>query len=114
MSSDRPLSRRALPGAVSTLVTAVVHGELVAATVVAAHRYALYLSVRGSVLPVVTSDAVALPTAVRLALPAAAVSWGVDSGEVVLVGGGRVSLPGVDVVAARTWGPSRVRSVVAT
>ena len=109
MPTDRPVSRPALPAAVSTLVAAVVQGERVTATVLAAHRYALYLSVRGSVLPVVTSDAVALPTAVRLAAPAGAVAWGVDVGDEVLVGGGRIALPGFDLVAARTWRPSRVR-----
>jgi Protein of unknown function (DUF2877) len=113
MPTDRPVSRPALPAAVSTLVAAVLQGERVAATVLAAHRYALYLSVRGSVLPVVTSDAAALPTAVRLAAPAGAVSWGVGVGDEVLVGGGRIALPGFDVVAARTWRPSRVRHVVA-
>ena len=114
MPTDWPVSRPALPAAVSTLVAEAVQGERVAATVLAAHRYALYVSVRGSVLPVVTSDAVALPTAVRLGAPAGAVSWGVDTGDVVLVGGGRVSLPGCDVVAARTWRPARVRDGVAT
>ena len=121
MLPDRPSSRPALPAAVSTLVAAVVQGEPVDATVVAAHRYALYLSVQGSVLPVVTSDAVALPTAVRLAVASGALSrgaipgadrarpWGVAAGDVVRVGAGRITLPGIDVVAARTWRPARVR-----
>lgn len=114
MPSDRPRSRPALPAAVSTLVTATVHGAPVGATVVGVHRYALYLAVGGSVLPVVTCDAVPLPTAVRLAAPSGAVSWGVDTGQVVTVGGGRVVLPGLDVVAARTWRPARVRSAPLT
>jgi hypothetical protein len=122
MLPDRPSSRPALPAAVSTLVAAVVHGEPVDAEVVAAHRYALYLSVRGSVLPVVTSDAVPLPTAVRLGVASGALAsranpghdrstpWGVAAGDVVQVGAGRVALPGLDVVAARTWRPARVRT----
>ena len=121
MLPDRPSPRPALPAAVSTLVAAVVHGEPVGAEVVAAHRYALYLSVRGSVLPVVTSDAVPLPTAVRLGVASGALAskvtaggdrsmpWGVATGDVVRVGTGRVALPGLDVVAARTWRPARVR-----
>ena len=105
MPADRPASRPALPAAVTTLVTALVHGEPAAATVVGAHRCALYLSVRGQVLPVVTSDAVALPTAVRLVVASGSVSWGVVAGDAVRVGGGRVQLPALDVVAARTLVP---------
>jgi hypothetical protein len=113
MPPARPASRPALPAAVSTLVAGLVHGEPVGATVLGAHRYALYLSVRGQVLPVVTSDAVALPTAVRLALSSSALpwGWGVGAGDRVLVGAGRVVLPEVDIVAARTWRPARVRPV---
>ena len=92
----------------------LVHGEPLEATVVAAHRYALYLSVHGQVLPVVTSDAVALPTAVRLAVASGSVPWGVAAGDVVRVGGGRVELLGSDVVAARTWRPARVRRALPT
>ncbi|MFL6177933.1 MAG: DUF2877 domain-containing protein [Ornithinibacter sp.] len=113
MPSHRPASRPALPAAVSTLVAALVHGEPVDATVVAAHRYALYLSVRGEVVPVVTADAVALPTAVRLAVESGSVPWGVTAGDVVRVGGGRLTFPALDVVAARTWRPARVRRVAA-
>ena len=113
-------SRPALPAAVSTLVAEVVHGPPVDATVVGAHRYAVYLAVGGAVLPVVTSDAVPLPTACASPCPRA--RWrgastrartvealGVASGDVVRVGAGRVALPGLDVVAARTWRPARVR-----
>ena len=113
MPSDRPASRPALPAAASTLVAGLVHGEQVGARVLGAHRYALYLSVCGQVLPVVTSDAVALPTAVRLALPSGALPWGraLVAGDQALVGAGRVVLPEVDIVAARTWRPARVRPV---
>ncbi len=113
MPPDRSASRPALPAAVSTLATGLVHGEPVDATVIAAHGYALYLSVRGQVLPVVTSDAVALPTAVRLAVASGSAPWGIAAGDVVRVGGGRVELPALDVVAARTWRPARVRRVAA-
>ena len=93
MPADRPASRPALPAAVSTLVTALVHGEPAAATVVGAHRYVLYLSVRGQVPPVVTSDAVALPTAVRLVVASGSVSWGVVAGDVVRSGVDACSCP---------------------
>jgi hypothetical protein len=36
-------------------------------------------------------------------------AWGVRTGDVVIVGAGRVSLPGFDVVGARSWRPARVR-----
>ena len=117
MRPDRPSTRPALPAAVSSLVHDLVHGPPVVAVVVAAHRYALYLSVRGSVIPVVTADAVALPTALRLAVPSTSASlpqgrgWGVSAGDEVVVGDGRVVLPDLDVVASRTWRPARVRRV---
>ncbi|HYN68064.1 MAG TPA: hypothetical protein VES93_14345 [Ornithinibacter sp.] len=118
MPPQQASSRPALPAAVSTLVAELVQGPTVDATVIGTHRFAVYLSVRGSVLPVVTSDAVALPTAVRLAVPSGSVPrgtgataqpWGAAAGDVVAVGAGRLALPGLDVVAVRTWRPARVR-----
>ncbi|MDF2093898.1 DUF2877 domain-containing protein [Knoellia sp. 3-2P3] len=60
------------------------------------------------VLPVLTRDALRLPTGLRLGEPAASVAWGVEQGADVVVGAGRVRLPGADVVAVRTWRPTRV------
>src|SRR5688572_19187592 len=114
MPSAAP-SRPVLPAAVSVLSAALVAGERVGATVLGVHGPALYLDVAGRVLPVVTADAVPLPTACRLAVPAGGVgAWGVVAGDVVPVGEGRVSLPGVDLVVARTWRPARVRRVPAS
>jgi hypothetical protein len=62
------------------------------------------------VLPVLTSDALRLPTGLRLGEPAASVVWGVEQGADVVVGGGRVRLPVADVVAVRSWRPTRVPS----
>lgn len=104
-----PASRRVLPAAVSVLSAPVVGGEAVAAAVLGVHGPALYLDVAGRVLPVVTADAVPLPTALRLAVSAGEVDWGVRAGDVVTVGAGRVVLPGVDLVVSRTWRPARVR-----
>jgi hypothetical protein len=100
-----------LPAATSTLVAGLVAATPVRSTVLALHRVALYLDVGGRVLPVVSADAVALPTAVRLAVPSRAVAWGVAAGDGVAVGGGRVALPAFDVVTARSWRPARVRRV---
>lgn len=110
-------SRTSLPAAGSTLTPAVLRGPEREAVVVGAHRLGLYLLVDDAVLPVVPSDAVALPTAVRLgarssALPGSSGTgspWGVEAGDRVTVGGGRVVLPGADVVVVRTWRPARVR-----
>ncbi len=113
-----PSPRPALPAAASALSAAVVRGPVRDAVVLGAHRLGLYLEVDGSVLPVVPSDAVALPTALRLgarstSLVDPALPWGVAAGDRVRVGGGRVVLPVGDVVAVRTWRPARVRRVPA-
>jgi hypothetical protein len=81
----------------------------VGAAVLAAYPYGLYLDVAGVVLPLVTSDAVPLPTALLLTEPARHVDWGVEPGGTVTVGEGRVRLPGLDVVVARMWRAARVR-----
>ena len=112
-----------LPAAASALTADLLGGRAVAATVLGVHGPALYLDVAGRVLPVVTSDAVPLPTALRLGSRAGAVPggagpsgrdpWGVAVGDPVLVGEGLVALPGADLVVTRTWRPARVRPVPA-
>jgi hypothetical protein len=111
-----------LPAAASALTADLLGGRVVAATVLGVHGPALYLDVAGRVLPVVTSDAVPLPTALRLASRAGAVPggagasgrapWGVAVGDLVPVGDGLVALPGADLVVTRTWRPARVRPVL--
>jgi hypothetical protein len=100
--------RAALSAAVSTLSATLVEGPPVPATVLGVHAPALYLEVAGRVLPVLTSDAVPLATALRLAVPSGRVDWGVAAGDVVMVGGRLVVLPGCDIAAVRTWRPARV------
>ena len=102
-------SRAALPAAASLLTAPVVHGRPLRAVVLAAYPFGLYLDVAGAVLPVVTSDAVPLPSALLLAEPSGRVGWGVVPGATVPVGEGRVGLPGLDLVATRVWRPARVR-----
>ena len=100
-----------LPGAVSPLVAAEVAGGLRRCRVLAAFPTCLYLDLGAHerVLAVLASDAVALPIGVRLALPSTEVRWGVEPGDRVVVGEGRVRLPRADVVAARLLRPARVR-----
>lgn len=79
----------------------------------AAFPTALYLALsdddatHADVLPIVTSDALVLPTAVRLAQPSPH-AWGVEVGDVVTVGGDEISLPGHGIRIVREWRPRRV------
>ncbi len=97
-----------LPAAVSPLVSGVVAGRPHRGTVLGVHRYGLFAEVSGVVLPVLPRDAVALPTAVRLAVCSRDLDWGVRAGDPVRVGAGRIVLPGLELVAARHWTPARV------
>ena len=112
-AGSRPASasRVVLPGAVSVLTSALVGGAPLPAVVLGVHEPALYLEVARRVLPVITSDAVPLAPALRLAVPSGRVRWQVSAGDVVTVGGGRVVLPGFEIAAARTWRPARVRQI---
>jgi hypothetical protein len=103
-------SSTSLPAAGSPLVEHEVAGAARHARVLAAFPTALYLQLgrHDLVLPVLTRDALLLPTGLRLALPSGTVRWGVQPGDEVLVGNGRVRLPGRDVVSVRLWRPARV------
>ncbi len=107
MPSPSP-RRAAVPVAVSSLSAGLVDGPPTVGTVVAAYRFGLYLDVAGDVLPVVTWDAVPVPTALRLSGRSGPLVWGVAPGDRVVVGLRRVVLPRLDLVAARTWRPARV------
>lgn len=105
------------PAAVSPLTAAAVQAGPRRARVLAALPSALYLHLPDEhhhVLPLLTVDALrlptglCLPTGLRLARAGAALTWGVEQGDEVVVGEGRVHLPGADVVAVRTWRPARV------
>ncbi|MGL4175341.1 MAG: DUF2877 domain-containing protein [Dermatophilaceae bacterium] len=122
-----------VPGAVSALSAHLLAGPVQPARVLGSGAHGWYLDVAGTVLPVLTADAAALPTAVRLARPVAPVVFSPghldhlghdhlghdhlgrrgDSGcgysEPVVVGGGEVRLGRFAVRAARVWQPARVR-----
>lgn len=107
-------SSRTVPAAASPLTAGVVHGPRRAVRVLGSHRFGVYLEVGpGRVLPVLAHDAVALPTALRLAASSEDVLWDVAAGDVVEVGDGAVHLPGLRVRAVRSWRPSRVRVAAA-
>lgn len=98
------------PAAASPLVAEALQAPPRPARVLAAFATALYLQLdrHDLVLPVLTEDALRLPTGLRLALPAREVAWGVEPGSHVSVGAGRVCLPDRDVVVVRAWRPARV------
>jgi len=103
------------PAAVSPLTAAALQDAPRRARVLAALPTALYLHLpegHHHVLPVLAVDALRLPTGLRLAQPAAAIRWGVEQGDEVVVGEGSVRLPGADVVAVRGWRPARVSAPV--
>lgn len=104
--SDPPV----LAAAVAPLVAHHVAGDPTPAVVLAAYPRGLYLGLPGhaDVLAVLTSDALALPIALRLGRPAAEICWGVEQGAVVTVGRGGVALPALVVRAVRGWSPARV------
>jgi len=104
---------REVPGAGSPLTWTVVAGPWRQALVLASFPTALYLSVGAhhQVLPVVTSDALMLPTAVRLSAAARELAWGVQPGDTVTVGRSEIRLPALHVRVVREWRPARVRAV---
>ena len=105
-----PPQQQPLLGAASPLTADVVTGPVRSAVVLARFDTALYLSVGGhdEVLPVVTSDALLLPTSVRLPLRSDALRWDVHPGDSVLVGGSSLRLGDHEVQIVRWWRPSRV------
>ncbi|MFC7491455.1 MULTISPECIES: DUF2877 domain-containing protein [unclassified Knoellia] len=102
-----------IAAATSPLTRGLLAGPRRPAVVLAAFPTALYLALSDEaaahtdVLPVVTSDALILPTALRLAGPGPH-DWGVAPGDVVTVGGDEVTLPNHGIHAVRSWRPRRV------
>lgn len=99
------------PAACSPLATELLRGDVREARVMAAFTTAVYLHAgrHHDVLPVLSLDAVALPTGLCLPRRACQIEWGVSVGDTALVGDGRVCLPGATVVSVRTRRPARVR-----
>jgi len=109
----RQASPREVPGAGSPLTQTVVTGPWRQALVLARFPSALYLSTGAhhEVLPVVASDALMLPTAVRLSAAARELEWGVQPGDTVTVGRSEIRLPALRIRVVREWRPARVRAV---
>lgn len=105
---------RVVAAAVSRRSADLLHGPSRTASVLARSPFGLYLGVgrTGRVLPLLSADALALPSALRLTtLAARELDWGVAVGGAVTVGGGEVLLPGLVVRAVRTWRPASVQAV---
>ena len=105
------LDVRLLPAAVSPLVAGALAAAPRRRRVLAAFPVCLYVSLgeHDRVLAVLAADALELPTGLRLTARSSDLDWGVHAGHDVVVGGGRVRLPGLEVVAARLSRPARVR-----
>ncbi|WP_404392205.1 DUF2877 domain-containing protein [Humibacillus xanthopallidus] len=101
-----------LGAAVSPLVAGAVAGGATRRRVLGVFTTCVYveLGAHDRVLALLASDALHLPIGLRLAVPSSALSWGVQPGDEVVVGAGRVVLPAHEVVAARLARPSRVRA----
>lgn len=102
--------RREIPGAGSPLTRWIVAGPSRQALVLASFPTALYLAVgeHHEVLPVLASDALLLPTAVRLPERSREIAWGVEPGDSVTVGQSGIRLPGWQIRIVREWRPARV------
>lgn len=111
MTPQAPL--REVPGAGSPLSQSVLSGPSRQALVLASFPTALYLSVgeHHEILPVLASDALMLPTAVRLSAPSRGLVWGVEPGDPVIVGRSEIRLPAWRVRLVRQWRPARVGAV---
>src|SRR4051794_16300339 len=92
-----------LSAAVSPLVAGAVAGPAAARPVIGAFASCVHieLGAHGRVLALLAADGLHLPVGLRLSVPSSRLQWGVGAGDSVLVGGGRVALPGCDVLAAR-------------
>lgn len=104
---------REVLGASSPLTATVVAGPSGQALVLARFPTALYLAVGAhhEVLPVLASDALMLPTAVRLSAAGRELDWGVEPGDTVTVGRSGIRLPALHVRVVREWRPARVRAM---
>lgn len=98
-----------IPAAASPLTHGLVTGPARPAVVLAAFPSAVYLGLEGrsAVLPIVASDALVLPTSLRLAV-SGPVAWGVEPGDIVTVGGGMVTMARHGIRVVRTWRPRQV------
>jgi hypothetical protein len=103
-----------LAAAVSPLVAGAVAGGAARRRVLGVFATCVYveLGAHDRVLALLASDALHLPIGLRLAAPSAELCWGVEPGDEVVVGAGRVVLPGHEIVAARLARTSRVRASV--
>ena len=108
-----PAPQRDVPGAASPLTIALLEGPSRPALVLATFPTALYLSAGAhhEVLPLLASDALLLPTGVRLSAAGRDLDWGVGPGDTVTIGRSEIRLPGWHVRVVREWRPSRVRAL---
>lgn len=98
-------------GAASPLTAGLLAGSPREARVLAGFPTAVYLGADShhDVIPVLTCDALMLPTAARLPLAASAVDFGVEPGHTAMIGNSEIRLGAMTIRLVRAWRPSRVR-----
>ena len=108
-----PVAPPAMLGAASPLTWDLVSGPERSGTVLARFPTAVYLQVgrHHEVLPVVASDALMLPTAVRLPVPSADLLWRLEPSDRVSIGHLTLHLRCWSVHLVRQWRPGRVTPV---
>jgi len=99
-----------LPASVSSLVAGAVSGQPRRCRVLAAFPGCVYvdLGAHERVLALLSADAVALPIGLHLTATSQQLDWALQPDDLVVVGGGRVRLPRLELVAARIRRPERV------
>lgn len=102
---------RTWPAAVSPLVADAVIGAVAQRRVLGVFPTCVYIELgrHDAVLALLTRDAVRLPIGLHLTALAGEIPWGVEPGDVVLVGGGRVRIAQHEVDAVRVAKLPRVR-----
>lgn len=99
-------------GAASPLTAGLLAGPPRRVRVLAGFPTAVYLGAEShqDVVPVLTSDALLLPTAVRLPLAASAAGFGVEPGHTAVIGSSEIRLGTLTIRLVRSWRPSRVKA----
>ncbi|WP_067462197.1 DUF2877 domain-containing protein [Actinomadura macra] len=109
LRSPEPSARRAMPGAASRRLDAVLRGPLRPARVLGVFPAVVYLvHEAGTVVAVCSTDAVRLPNSVVLATPRAAAPFSaVTNAGPAWLGAGRLRMGPLTVTVARWWTPRR-------
>jgi hypothetical protein len=105
-SASRSAHSRPVPAAFSTAIAPLVRGPERPMTVLASFARAVYLSVGGELVALVTADGIRHPNAAVLATASTERPLaGLRADQRGVIGGGRVRVGDLDVCASRWWDP---------